>query len=103
MPVAVLEVDAQVLDRLVGELVTDPGLELGVDAGRRAVLVEGGDRRRTPLGDRVLGEAVGRDVHGVDGLPPGFARTVPGGTDGVVVGQHRVEAVVERGVEHGAA
>jgi hypothetical protein len=102
-PVAVLEVDAQVLDRLARELVAHPGEHLlGADAGRggqvrgrRGVLVEQAQRRVTPLPVRPAGGAVGRHVDRVHGLARPRVAGVAGGQLGVGVGEALVEQVAQ--------
>jgi len=72
--VPVLEVDPQVLDRLVGQLGLDPPDDVGVTdhAGELVgVLVEQRLRLPTPVPRRVGGEHVGRHVGGVDRLSTG--------------------------------
>ncbi len=88
--VAVLEVDAQVLDGLALQLgadaVVDGPRELvgdaedgGERAGVRGVLVEGGERLVAPGAQGARGEDVPGDVDGVNGLAgAGVARVAPG-------------------------
>ena len=93
--VAVLEVDAQVLDGLAGELVADAGQEVAVAVDQpqqqRLVLLGHPQRRGAVVGDEGRVEAVRGDVDGVHRLPPGPLARVVAGQRGV----DRAEALVE--------
>ena len=109
-PVAVLEVQAEVLDRLPLQLGQHAGEDLG-DQGR----VEGGglgQRRRgggvalqrvqgprAPRGGQLRGHLVGRDVHGVHRLPGAGVPRVAGRELGVGLGQPPVEVVQDVGAQ----
>ncbi len=106
-PVAVLEVDAQVLHRFplqlgayavvhgLGEFPRD-GQDLGERGGVRGVCVERGQRPVAP-GARGPGlEGVGGDVDGVDGLAGAGVPRVPPGEFGVHGGEGGADLLADR-------
>jgi len=101
--VAVLEVDPQVLDRLARQLGPDPGHLGVVEAGQRAVLVQGTQGRLSPLPCGVGREPVGRDVGGVHRLPVPRRPRIPAGPLGVVAGQQRLGEASQLGGHTGRA
>ncbi len=104
--VAVLEVDAQILDRLGVQLAADAVVDLGGDCGRKVERFSqfrrgsamGGQRLPRLLGPAAHGRrvvAVGGHVNRVHGLTAAAVAAIRGGEGGVRIGETRVEFIGE--------
>ena len=109
-PVVVLEVDAEILDRLGRELAQHPSRDLVgqhlVDAQRlrqrlgSAEASHSRERLRPPALRQVGGVPIRRDVDGVHGLAAVAITRIPGGEQSVGVGQALVDRSRILGTQH---